>query len=190
MKLAIVKERRVNERRVAATPDSVKHLVGLGLEAVVESGAGSEAQFADDSYTAAGATIASDEAAALRDADIVLKVQRPLMGGEDGLDELSLMKHGAVLIGLLRPLRYPADAETYARAGVTAFAMEETKDRLIIGFAEFTQCGAAFRRFAPGTQNQRPPRGLEGRRWTLGIHGVGSRSFNSFRVSAMLRRTA
>ena len=124
MKLAIVRERRAHERRVAASPDSVKHMVGMGLEPVVESGAGVEAQFADAAYSAAGAAIVGDAAAALGEADIVLKVQRPLMGGEDGLDELSLLKHGAVLIGLLRPLRYPADADAYARAGITAFAME------------------------------------------------------------------
>ncbi len=124
MKVAIVKERRAHERRVAASPDSVKQLVAMGLEPIVEAGAGSEAQFPDAAYAAAGAAIAGDAAAALRDADIVLKVQRPMMGGEDGIDELALIKHGAVLVGLLRPLRYPADAEAYARAGITAFAME------------------------------------------------------------------
>src|SRR5260370_845746 len=75
-------------------------------------------------YGGGGAAIVGDGAAGVGEADIVLKVQRPLMGGEDGLDELSLLKHGAVLIGLLRPLRYPADADAYARAGITGFAME------------------------------------------------------------------
>ncbi len=124
MKVAIIKERRADERRVAASPDSVKHMVAMGLEPVVESGAGAEAYFDDSAYNAAGATIVADAAAAASDADIVLKVQRPLMGGADGLDELKLFKRGAVLIGLLRPLRHPADAEAYARAGITAFAME------------------------------------------------------------------
>jgi H+-translocating NAD(P) transhydrogenase subunit alpha len=124
MKVAIVKERRAHERRVAASPDSVKHMVGMGLEPIVESGAGAEAYFADAAYSAAGATIVGEAAAALGEADIVLKVQRPLMGGADGLDEAGLCKHGAVLIGLLRPLRYPEDAQVYARAGITAFALE------------------------------------------------------------------
>jgi len=124
MKVAIVKERRAHERRVAASPDSVKHMVGMGLKLVVESGAGAETYFADAAYSAAGATIVGDAASALGDADIVLKVQRPLMGAADGLDELALFKRGAVLIGLLRPLRHPEDAEAYARAGITAFAME------------------------------------------------------------------
>src|SRR6476646_5540341 len=102
MKVAIIKERRAHERRVAASPDSVKHMVGMGLEPVVESGAGADSCFADDAYRAAGATIAGDAAAALAVADVVLKVQRPLIGagasgaanGADGIDELGLMKRG------------------------------------------------------------------------------------------------
>src|SRR6476646_3634059 len=101
MKVAIIKERRAHERRVAASPDSVKQMVGMGLEPVVESGAGAEACFTDAAYGAAGATIVGDAATALAAADIVLKVQRPLIGGASGIDELGLMKHGAALIGLL-----------------------------------------------------------------------------------------
>jgi NAD(P) transhydrogenase subunit alpha len=124
MKVAIIKERRAHERRVAASPDTVKHMAGMGLEPLVESGAGAEAYFPDDAYVAAGAVIVADAAAALADADIVLKVQRPLQGGGDGPDEVGLMKRGAVLIGLLQPLRYPEDAKAYAKAGLAAFAME------------------------------------------------------------------
>src|SRR5438067_3492699 len=124
MKLAIIKERRAHERRVAASPDTVKHMVGMGLQPVVEKGAGAEACFPDDAYSAAGVTIAGDATPALSDADIVLKVARPLLGGPDGVDELGLMKRGAVLIGLLQPLRYPADTKAYAEARIAAFAME------------------------------------------------------------------
>jgi proton-translocating NAD(P)+ transhydrogenase subunit alpha len=124
MKVAIIKERRANERRVAASPDSVKHMTGMGLQVIVESGAGAEACFPDDAYSAAGATIVGDAAAALSDADIVLKVARPLLGGPDEVDELGLMKRGAVLIGLLQPLRHPADTKAYAAGGIAAFAME------------------------------------------------------------------
>jgi NAD(P) transhydrogenase subunit alpha len=124
MKVAIIKERRAHERRVAASPDTVKHMAGMGLEPLVESGAGAEAYFPDDAYSAAGAMIVADAVAALADADIVLKVQRPLQGGGDGPDEVGLMKRGAVLIGLLQPLRYPEDAKAYAKAGLAAFAME------------------------------------------------------------------
>src|SRR5712691_3724653 len=130
MKIAVVKERRAHERRVAASPDSVKHMVGMGLEPVVESRAGADSYFADTAYGAAGATIVGDAATALATADIVLKVQRPLIDGAagagepGGTDELGLMKRGATLIGLLQPLRHPADVAAYAGAGITAFAME------------------------------------------------------------------
>jgi H+-translocating NAD(P) transhydrogenase subunit alpha len=124
MKIAIVKERRAFERRVAASPDTVKQLKGQGLDIVVETGAGAGAFFLDGAYEAAGATIAPDEAAALDGADIVLKVQRPLLGNGDGLDELKLMKKGAVLVGLLAPLDHKDDVEAYAKAGITAISME------------------------------------------------------------------
>lgn len=125
MKVAIIKERRPHERRAAASPDSVKRLKDLKLTPVVESGAGAASYFTDSAYSAAGATIVSDAAGALADADIVLKVQRPLVGGSgDGTDELRLMKHGAVLVGLLSPLQNPAEVEAYAAAGIAAFAME------------------------------------------------------------------
>ena len=124
MKVAVVKERRAFEHRVAASPDTVKRMIGMGLEVVVESGAGEGAWFSDPAFAEAGASIAADEATALVDADIVLKVQRPLVGSEGGIDELALFKHGAVLIGLLQPAQNPADAEAYAGAGIAAFAME------------------------------------------------------------------
>jgi H+-translocating NAD(P) transhydrogenase subunit alpha len=118
MKIAIVKERRAFERRVAASPDTVKQLRGQGLEVAVEAGAGEGAFFVDSAYEAAGATIVAGEAAALDGADIVLKVQRPEP------DELKLMKKGAVLVGLLAPLEHKDEVEAYAQAGVTAISME------------------------------------------------------------------
>ena len=124
MKVAILKERRADERRVAASPDTVKAMRGMGLEPVVETGAGASACFPDGVYGEAGATIAPDAPAALADAEIVLKVQRPLLGGAEGADELAPMKRGAALIGLLQPLQSPVDVEAYAGAGIAAFAME------------------------------------------------------------------
>ena len=97
MKLAILKERRAGEARVAATSDTVKKLKALGLEVSVEAGAGAGARISDTEFAAAGAEIAPDVGAALRDADIVLKVRIP------DASEISLMKRGAILIGLLAP---------------------------------------------------------------------------------------
>src|SRR5271168_2186580 len=122
MKVAVVKERRAFEHRVAASPDTVKRMIGMGLQVVVESGAGEGAWFSDAAFAEAGASIAADEATALGDADIVLKVQRPLIGSEGGIDELALFKRRAVLIGLLQPAQNAAEA--YAGAGIAAFAME------------------------------------------------------------------
>ncbi|HKW55180.1 MAG TPA: Re/Si-specific NAD(P)(+) transhydrogenase subunit alpha [Stellaceae bacterium] len=124
MKISIAKERRAQERRVAATPDTVKRLLGMGLEVVVESGAGAGGSFPDAAYAAAGAEIARDATAALGAGDIVLKVQRPLRQGEGAVDEVALMKRGAVLIGMLQPLQQRADVDAYAKAGLSAFAME------------------------------------------------------------------
>jgi H+-translocating NAD(P) transhydrogenase subunit alpha len=124
MKISIAKERRAQERRVAATPDTAKRLVGMGLEVVVESGAGAGSSFPDSAYEAVGAKIARDAAAALGAGDIILKVQRPLRQGEGAIDEVALMKRGAVLIAMLAPLQQRADVEAYAKAGLSAFAME------------------------------------------------------------------
>ena len=122
MKVAVVKERRTAERRVAASPDTVKRMVAMGLEVAVETGAGQGAAFIDSAYAVAGAAIVPDASAAFADADIVLKVQRPLIDGDGG--ELHCLKPGSVLIGLLQPLRNPQDVEAYASAGILAFAME------------------------------------------------------------------
>ena len=124
MKVAVIKERRAHERRVAASPDTVKRMTAMGLAVVAERGAGEAAGFTDAAYAAAGATIAADPATALADADIVLKVQPPTNSGEAEVDELICLKPGAVLIGLLQPYRSLAEIEGYARAGITAFAME------------------------------------------------------------------
>jgi H+-translocating NAD(P) transhydrogenase subunit alpha len=118
MRIAIPKERRPQERRVAASPDTAKRLVGMGHEVVVEAGAGVGAAFLDAAYSAAGATIAGTQAEALGTADIILKVQRPEP------QEVSVMKRGAVLVGMLSPLQYPDEVKAYASAGLTSFAME------------------------------------------------------------------
>jgi H+-translocating NAD(P) transhydrogenase subunit alpha len=122
MKVAVVKERRAHERRVAATPDAVKRLIGMGLAVAVESGAGNGAGISDARFAEAGAAVVPDAARALADADVFLKVQRPIVGEE--ADELQYIKRGAVLIGLLQPLEHHAEVEAYAAAGISAFAME------------------------------------------------------------------
>lgn len=123
MKIAIPKERRAYEKRVAATPDTVKKYRVLGFEVVVEAGAGAEASFSDELYAAAGAQVVADATLTLRDADIVLKVQRPMNEGE-GRNEIGLLKSGALLIAMLNPYSARGDLDTYARINVTAMSME------------------------------------------------------------------
>ncbi|ALG71690.1 NAD(P) transhydrogenase subunit alpha [Azospirillum thiophilum] len=124
MKVAIPKERRAGELRVAASPETVKKLKGLGLDVVVESGAGLGSSITDAAFEAAGAAIAADAASALADADIVLKVQRPLIAAEGGEDELALVRKGALLFAILNPYSSRDHVKAYADAGVNAFAME------------------------------------------------------------------
>lgn len=124
MKVAIPKERRPNEARVAASPETVKKLKALGLDVTVETGAGLGASITDKAFADAGATIAADLPATLDGADIVLKVQRPLLPGEGEVDELGLIKRGAALFGILNPYNSREAVKAYAEAGVDAFAME------------------------------------------------------------------
>ncbi|CAO3450315.1 NAD(P) transhydrogenase N-domain of subunit alpha (EC 1.6.1.2) [Azospirillum largimobile] len=124
MKIAIPRERRPGERRVAASPETVKKFKTLGLDVVVESGAGLGSSLPDAAYEAAGAAIAADAASALGDADIVLKVQRPLIAAEGDVDELALMRKGTLLFAILNPYNSRDHVKAYADAGVNAFAME------------------------------------------------------------------
>ena len=123
MKLSIAKERRAFEHRVAATPDSVKKLVALGLDVIVEAGAGLGSSFTDEAYKQAGAKISADPAEVFA-ADIVFKVQRPLLKGEGEIDELALMSANSKLISVLSPYNAPESVAQYANAKVTAMAME------------------------------------------------------------------
>ncbi|HEY4254026.1 MAG TPA: Re/Si-specific NAD(P)(+) transhydrogenase subunit alpha [Roseomonas sp.] len=122
MRVAVLKERRAGETRVAATPETVKKLIGLGTTVTVEAGAGLRSGFVDAAYAEAGAEIAADAAAALTGAGIVLKVRAPLGAGEGDVDELSLIPRGAILIGTLAA--DAAAAAAYAGAGIEAHAME------------------------------------------------------------------
>jgi len=124
MKIAIPKERRAGEARVAASPDTVKKFVGLGFEVVVEADAGTSASIPDSAYVEAGAKIVPVAASALRDADIVLKVQRPMTAADGGTDEIATMKRGAILIAMMNALTERGLVDACAKAGLTVFALE------------------------------------------------------------------
>ncbi|UFN47342.1 Re/Si-specific NAD(P)(+) transhydrogenase subunit alpha [Roseomonas sp. OT10] len=124
MRVAVLKERRGGETRVAATPETAKKLIGLGNTIAVETGAGLSAGIPDAAYAEAGAEIAADAAAALSGAGIVLKVRAPLAEGEGEVDELSLIPAGALLIGTLEGMTSPDRVKAYAGRGIEAAAME------------------------------------------------------------------
>ncbi len=123
MKIAIVKERRPHETRVAATPETVKKLKALGAEITIEAGAGVAAAYTDQAYGEAGATIVPDAASAIAAGDIVFKIQRP-MSAEEGLDELGLLRQGQTLMSPLGALTNRELVQALASRGVTSFALE------------------------------------------------------------------
>jgi NAD(P) transhydrogenase subunit alpha len=118
MRLAVLKERRPAETRVAATPDTVKKLVGLGLTVAVEAGAGAHAAISDPEFAAAGAEIAQDAAAALSGAGIVFAVQTP------EAETRSLIPRGALLVCIAGAFADPDLVPSLAAAGIDAAAME------------------------------------------------------------------
>src|ERR1700733_2808119 len=115
MKVAVAEEVDAGEPRVAATPETIKKMIGLGAEVAVEPGAGIKSGVLDADYAAAGATVAAD---AVSGADIVLKVRRPQAA------ELTRYKRGAIVIGIMDPFGHEDAVRAMADAGVTAFAME------------------------------------------------------------------
>ncbi|MBL8773786.1 MAG: Re/Si-specific NAD(P)(+) transhydrogenase subunit alpha [Phenylobacterium sp.] len=116
--IAVTKERRAGETRVAATPETAKKLAAAGFEVVVEAGAGAGASFADADYQAAGASIAKSAKDAVAKADLLFKVRAP------EADEIKALKPGAFVAALLNPYNEKATVEALAKAGASAFAME------------------------------------------------------------------
>jgi len=116
--IAVTKERRAGETRVAVTPDAAKKLIALGLQVVVEAGAGLAASATDAEYEAAGAELAPGAAEAVKNADIVLKVRGPTE------EEIGALKSGAIVVGQLNPFQDRETVEALARHGATVFAME------------------------------------------------------------------
>ncbi|MBV1689710.1 Re/Si-specific NAD(P)(+) transhydrogenase subunit alpha [Novosphingobium sp. G106] len=117
MHVTVLRESAVAERRVAATPETVKKFIALGAVVSVEAGAGESASIADAAYAEAGAAIA-DRASVLGEADIVLSIQGPAPTSLAGI------KPGAWLVGNLDPYADRARIEGYAALGIEALAME------------------------------------------------------------------
>ncbi len=116
MRIAVPKEIREGEKRVALVPDIISKLTRLGFEVVIESGAGTHSQATDADYRSAGATIANSEV--LSGADVVLSVA-PLTPAQMGM-----LKKSAITISFLSPVTAVDSIDAAAAAGVTAFSLE------------------------------------------------------------------
>ncbi|RWG74181.1 Re/Si-specific NAD(P)(+) transhydrogenase subunit alpha, partial [Mesorhizobium sp.] len=112
----IPRELDANEPRVAASPETVKRLAGLGFEVIVEKGAGLGSRITDQEFAAAGGTIGT--AGDAKNADVVLKVRRPTDA------ELKGYKSGAAVIAIMDPYGNDAALAAMASAGIIAFSME------------------------------------------------------------------
>lgn len=118
MRLAIPREIYPGENRAAVTPETVKKLVRLGAEVVIETGAGVGSGFADDLYTAEGATIETDRSALLGSADMLLRLRKP------DTDEVALLKPGCIHVSYLDPFNEHDLIRAFAEQKVTAISME------------------------------------------------------------------
>ncbi len=154
MRVGVSRERRDGERRVAATPDTVRQLIGLGLELLIESGAGSAAGHSDQAYADAGAALVAE--LELDSLDVYAHV-RPLSPAT-----AAGLRRGAVTVGLASPASELPTVRALAAAGVTAFALELvprisraqsmdalTSQALIAGYRSVLEAAMRLPRFFP-----------------------------------------
>lgn len=118
MRLAVPRETKERENRVALTPDVVQSLVKAGFECAVESGAGDNSYLADSKYAAAGAQIVADKQQLYANADVVLRVNAPSPA------EIALMKRDAVLISFMWAATSPELVAACEKQGISAFSMD------------------------------------------------------------------
>ena len=124
MIIGVPKEIVIGENRVSVTPDTAKKLIALGFDVIVEKDAGSCASFTDDKYIAAGAKIIENVSDLFSQADIVLKVQKPVFNHKLNKDEIDLIKKGTMLITFLFPLNFPELAKDCAARGIDVISMD------------------------------------------------------------------
>ena len=116
MRIAVPKEIREGEKRVALVPDIINKLTRLGYEVVIESGAGTHSQATDEDFKSAGASVVNGDV--LKDSDVVLSVS-PLTPAQ-----MSSLKKGALTISFLSPVTAVDSIDAAANAGVTSFSLE------------------------------------------------------------------
>lgn len=118
MKLAVPREARPGEKRVAIVPEAVARLLPAGWEVSVEAGAGLQAHFPDEAYVAKGATVTDDISALFRDADAVARVQAPTP------EEIGQHPEGSVLVSFLQPAAQLDVVAALAGRRITSFSLD------------------------------------------------------------------
>jgi NAD(P) transhydrogenase subunit alpha len=158
MRIGVPKETAAGEKRVATVPEVVHKLVKLGFTVAVESGAGDAANFADDTYRAAGAEVLPGAAELWAGCDIVFKVRPP------SLDEVALMREGGTLIGFVWPAQNPDLMQALQARKATVLAIDSLPRQLsraqkmdaltsmagISGYRAVIEAAHAFGRFLNG----------------------------------------
>ena len=124
MKIGIPREIHAGEKRVATTPEVAERLRKMGLDVMVETGAGAAANFADDEFRGVGVEVVADAKALWSGSDIVLKVRAPEKHPELGVDEVDLMHEGTCLISFIWPAQNPELLQRLAAKKVTVLAMD------------------------------------------------------------------
>jgi H+-translocating NAD(P) transhydrogenase subunit alpha len=183
MKAAVVRESAPGERRVALVPEGVGKLRAAGVEVLVEHGAGAGAWFPDAAYAEAGATVVS-AAELYRDADVLLTVTRP--------SDISALRAGQAVIGMLAPLTDPSFAASLAALGVTAVSLDGlprtlsraqpmdalTSQSNVAGYKAAVVAAEAFGRFFPmlitAAGTARPARVLVLGTGVAGLQAIGT----------------
>ena len=156
--IGVPTETAAGEKRVASVPDVVEKLIKLGFSVAVQSGAGDAANFADDTYRAAGATLLPTAAELFAQADVIFKARVP------SPDEVALLREGATLIGFIWPAQNPALMAQLAARKVTVLAIDALPRQLsraqkmdaltsmagITGYRAVIEAANAFGRFFNG----------------------------------------
>lgn len=124
MIIGIPREIKPGENRVAMTPANVQVWTQKGIDFIIESGAGEAAGFMDDQYEAAGASLKNERSSIFADADIIMQVQSFGANEINGDDDLTSIKPGQLIAGMMDPLGGPKVSEKMAGTGATAIAME------------------------------------------------------------------
>jgi len=163
MKIGVLKEIHVGEKRVATTPEVIEKLIKLGFEVIVESGAGSGANYSDHSYEEAGAEISKEAESTWQASDLVIKVRPPEQNVQLGKHEIELMPNGCRLISFLWPAQNEEMLTQLAKHNVTALAMDsiprisraQKLDALssmanIAGYRAVIEASSLFSRFFSG----------------------------------------